>query len=79
VITKDALLILFKESLDTEERAIPLYTRHLNSTIFLSDFNAPLRGKIKDVLVKLKSESEGHAMLLNSLIDKIKKSQKDVY
>jgi hypothetical protein len=79
VIAKDELLIFLKESLYREERAIPLYTRHLNSTMFLSDFSARLRGKIEDVLIKLKSESEGHAILLNSLIDKIKKSQKDVY
>jgi hypothetical protein len=79
VITRDDLLIFLKESLDTEERAIPLYARHLNSTLFFSGFDIGLQKKIEDMLLKLKRESEGHALLLKPMIDKIERSRRDVY
>jgi len=38
-MTKEKLLNLLDESLKAEEIALPLYTRHLSSTLFLSDFD----------------------------------------
>jgi rubrerythrin len=79
MIKKDDLLASLKESLNTEERAIPIYTRHLNSTLFFSGFSKELQKKIKDTLLTLKSESQRHEQVFKALIEKVEKSQKDVY
>jgi rubrerythrin len=79
MIKKEDLLASLKESLNTEERAIPIYTRHLNSTLFLSGFSKDLQEKIKNTLLTLKSESQRHEQIFKALIERLERSQKDVY
>jgi thiamine phosphate synthase YjbQ (UPF0047 family) len=78
-MTKEKLLNLLNESVKVEESALPLYTRHLSSTLFLSDFDADEQRHILRILQTLESESKGHRRTLLSLIDKIKEDDKDVY
>jgi molybdopterin synthase catalytic subunit len=79
MIKKIDLLKSLKESLNTEERAMPVYARHLGSTIFFSGFSKDMQEKIKDTLLTLKAESERHEQIFKALIEKVEKSQKDVY
>lgn len=78
-MTKEKLLNLLGESLKAEESAMPLYTKHLGSTLFLSDFGADEQQRIKGILERLEDESKGHRRALQSLIGRIEKGVKDVY
>jgi rubrerythrin len=79
VISKKDLIDSLKQSLYAEEKAIPIYTRHLDSTLFLSGFSKGLQKKIKNTLLILKSESERHEQIFKALLEKVEKSQNDVY
>lgn len=78
-MNKEKLLNLLEESAKTEESALPLYTRHLSSTLFLSDFDADRQQRILRILQTLENESKGHLKTLLSLMEKIKEGDKDVY
>ncbi|MDD5064103.1 MAG: hypothetical protein PHQ35_05005 [Phycisphaerae bacterium] len=78
-MTKEKLLNLLGESLKAEESALPLYTKHLSSTLFLSNFDADEQQHVKRILQTLENESKGHYHTLRCLIDKIKEEKKDVY
>ncbi|MBN1787662.1 MAG: hypothetical protein JW806_04640 [Sedimentisphaerales bacterium] len=78
-MTKEKLINLLEEAAKTEESALPLYTRHLSSTLFLSDFDTNEQQRISQILQILENESKGHQRTLLSLIDKIKEDNKDVY
>lgn len=78
-MTKDELIGLFQKCLNEEERAIPLYTKHLENTFFLSDFKPEVRTRVKELLLLLKRESEFHARTYAGLIETVKESDKNVY
>ena len=79
MINKNDLIASLKQNLYTEEQAIPIYSKHLNSTVFFSGFNKGLQEKIKNTLLILKKESQHHEQIFKALIDKLEKSPKDVY
>jgi hypothetical protein len=78
-MTKEELLVMLQRGLDEEERAIPLYTKHLSTTLFLSGFKPESQVQIKELLMLLKKESEFHAKVYDGLLMSIKESQQDVY
>ena len=77
--TKKELIDFLEEALKTEEKAVPLYARHIGSTLFLSPFNETQRTRIQTILETLKEESQEHAKMYGQLIDKIKSEARDVY
>jgi len=79
MLKKDELLFLLRECLDIEEKAMPVYARHLNNVLFLSDFSEEDRQKVRDILELLNKESEGHRKKFEDLISKVKGSTQDVY
>lgn len=78
-MTKERLLNLLGESLKAEEIALPLYTRHISSTLFLSGFEAAKQDRIIQILGILHDESNEHYRTLQWLIDKVRNEDKDVY
>ena len=76
---KQELLDALNECFRTEESAIPLYTKHINSTLFLSDFSGQDKKEIIDVLKILLDESSMHAKVFKGLMAKVKESDQDVY
>jgi hypothetical protein len=78
-MTKEELLALLKRGLDEEEKAIPLYTKHLGTTLFLSEFKPEAQVKIKELLLLLKKESESHAEVYKGLLKSVDGAQQDVY
>jgi len=78
-MTKEELLVMLKRGLDEEERAIPLYTKHLGTTLFLSEFKPEAQAKIKELLLLLRKESEIHAKVYEGLLKSVKEAQQDVY
>lgn len=79
MIKKEELLLLLKQSLETEEKAIPLYTYHLKNVLFLSNLSKDDQAKVRNMLEILDRESRGHKQLFSDLMEKIKRSEKDVY
>ncbi len=78
-MTKDELFEMLHRGLNEEERAIPLYTKHLESTFFLSDFKPEVRTRIEELLLLLRKESEFHAKIYAGLIKTVEESHQDVY
>lgn len=78
-MTKNELLEALQEALKTEESAMPLYTKHIDSTLFLSGFDLAEQEQIGRILHTLNVESTHHGMALQLLINKIKSEDKDVY
>lgn len=78
-MTKEELLAMLQRGLDEEEKAIPLYTKHLGTTLFLSSFKPESQVKIKELLMLLKRESESHAKIYDGLLAAVEGAQQDVY
>ena len=79
MITKEKLVSLLEEERNTEESAIPLYSRHISSTLFLSGFSDESCSRIKEILNELASESKVHSDIIGQLIEHVKSGVKDVY
>lgn len=79
MIKKEELLKVLKQCLDGEEKGMPIYTKHLDNTLFLSDFKKEDQDKLKEILRTLKKESEGHEHTYKKLIQAVKESSRDVY
>lgn len=79
MITKEKLVNELNEALKTEESAIPLYTKHVSSTLFLADMEKEKISRIKEILDVLNSDSSKHARMFKSLINRIEGEPKDVY
>ncbi|MDD5464779.1 MAG: hypothetical protein PHP73_00285 [Candidatus Omnitrophica bacterium] len=79
MIKKEELLKFLKEAEVLEEKSIPVYTKHLDSTLFLSGFSKEEQEELKKVLLILKKGSEEHREIYEDLINKIRESAKDVY
>jgi rubrerythrin len=79
MINRDNLIASLKKSLDAEERAVPIYSKHLNSTLFFSGLDKDFQERIKGLLSILAKESIRHEQVLRTLIKKIERSSKDVY
>ncbi len=79
MIKKEELLKSLKEAEVLEEKSIPVYTKHLDSTLFLSGFSKEEQEELKKVLLILKKGSEEHREIYEDLINKIRESAKDVY
>lgn len=76
---KDELLAVLKSLADVEEHAVLIYTKHLESTFFLSNFQPAIQKDIKEMLLTLALESEVHGRIFDSMMQKIKESAQDVY
>lgn len=70
---------MLQRGLDEEERAIPLYAKHLDTTLFLSGFKPEVQTRVKELLLLLKKESEFHARVYHQLLKGVKGSHRDVY
>ncbi|MDD5227115.1 MAG: hypothetical protein PHV97_08050 [Candidatus Omnitrophica bacterium] len=78
-MTKNELIARLKKLRDEEELAIPIYTKHLESTFFLSHIKPDARKEIEGMLLTLAMESEVHARMFEGMIKKVQESERDVY
>ena len=77
---KEDLLNELGKALLYEEKAIPLYSKHINNTLFLSKFSKKDKDKVRKVLDMLSRDSDKHMQIFQELIDKVKNEEgKDVY
>ncbi|MBN2106571.1 MAG: hypothetical protein JW832_04035 [Deltaproteobacteria bacterium] len=77
--TRQELLALLQNMLRNEEEAIPIYARHLNNALFLSEFSAADQQDIKSKLQILIVESQQHQRNFENMIRSIEGGQCDVY
>jgi hypothetical protein len=78
-MTKQELLSFLQEATKTEESAIPLYVKHIDSTLFLSGFGEDAQEQIRQILNQLHRGSTRHSKIYRRLIDTVEKEDKDVY
>ena len=78
-MTKDELIARLRQLHNEEELAIPIYTKHLESTFFLSRITPKDQKEIKEILLTLAMESEVHARMFEAAIKKVQESERDVY
>lgn len=78
-MTKDELIDRLKKLCDEEEHAVPLYSKHLDSTLFLSGFKPEVKKEIEEMLLTLSLESEVHARMFEGMTKRVKESGRDVY
>lgn len=79
MIHKEDLLKKLKEALVTEEQSIPIYAKHLDSAVFWAGWDEATTKKVKDAFRNLADESERHKILIENLIEKIKKDKRDAF
>jgi rubrerythrin len=78
-MTKNELIVRLRKLHNEEELAIPIYTKHLESTFFLSHIKLEARKEIEGMLLTLAMESEVHARMFEAMIKKVQESERDVY
>ena len=77
--TKQEILTILHNMLRNEEEAIPIYARHINNELFLSEFSAADRQDIKSKLQILIVESQQHQRKFEDMIRSIEGDARDVY
>ena len=65
---KENLIKLLKQALLAEEKAIPIYNRHLESAVFWAGLPEDSVAKIKSVLELLAKESASHKMIVDKIL-----------
>ena len=78
-MNKDELIIKLEEGIKIEEELIPLYAKHVTSTLFVSEFSEEKRKEIKTALGILRNGSGVHRKIYLNLLEKIRSEDKDVY
>jgi rubrerythrin len=78
-MTKNELIVRLRKLHNEEELAIPIYTKHLESTFFLSHIKPEARKEIDGMLLTLAMESEVHARMFEAMIKKVQELERDVY
>jgi rubrerythrin len=71
---KQKLLKAMEYALNTEERAIPLYSRHIVNTLFLSGLRPEDQERVREVLDRLRKDSTKHKNMYEFMIKKVKES-----
>jgi rubrerythrin len=79
MISKKEALEIFKNAKFAEEKAIPIYTKHLSSALFWTGMGREKIQKIKEALDTLAKESKVHIELTEFLINFIKNEEKDAF
>ena len=76
---KEALLEKLEEAIKIEEAAIVVYSRHVDSTLFLSGFSPDSRQSVARILAELLEDSQRHRKTFEKLIARVGKDEKNVY
>jgi len=77
--SKQEIIKMVDECVKVEESVIPLYSKHIENTVFLSGFDKGSASEVRRILDRVKTDSEKHKVIFDGLLTKIKESSKDVY
>lgn len=76
---KEDLIKKIDEAISTEEKAIPIYVKHLESLTDLSELEPEQKKKLKEMLEKMRNETREHKNFLENLKEEILESDEDEY
>ena len=79
MITKERLLQNIEEGIRTEESAIPIYMKHISTSLDWFGFRDEDRYHIEENLKKMAEESSAHKNILENIRDSIIKEGRDVF
>jgi hypothetical protein len=79
MLKKEELISSLQKGLKTEEGAMPLYTKFVDSTLFLSGFSEESISRIREILSVLDTESCQHTAKFEQLISQVENGDKDAY
>ena len=71
--------MILKNARYAEEKAIPIYTKHLRSAIFWTGMDEETVEKMRENLRILAEESEKHKKMVKYLIDVVEEEEKDAF
>jgi rubrerythrin len=69
---KDAIIEILNKALTGEEKAVPIYNKHLSSSLFWTGIEKEKSERIKKILKKLANDSSRHKTTVEGLISKLK-------
>ena len=69
----DKILKMLKEARNTEQGAIPIYMKHLESAIFWTGIPQSNVSKAKKILRRLAAESAAHKVVVEKLITRFER------
>jgi len=67
---KQEIMEMMEECVRIEEAVIPLYSKHIESTLFLSGFDKGAASEVRQILDRLKMDSEKHKVIFEGLLTK---------
>ena len=78
-VRKNKLLAMIDDALMKEEKAMPLYSRHLKTALFWSGLSTAVREQLRIQLGILETESNRHAKVLAEMKKKIEEDERNVF
>lgn len=66
------IIEILKKALMAEEKAIPIYNKHLSSSLFWTGIERGKSKRIKEILELLASDSMRHKAAVEALIERLK-------
>ena len=78
-IEKKKFLKMLEEAVALEDRAMPIYSRHLKTALFWSGLDASAREQLRIQLGILEQESDRHTKVLRAVKKEIEGDERDVF
>lgn len=79
MIAKEKLIEYLKESIDSEEKSIPIYMQHLDSAVFWLGLGNKIAEDIKNSFTDLANQSKRHKVILQGLMKNIIEDKRDAF
>lgn len=78
-VEKGKLLKMLEDASHLEDRAMPIYSRHLKTALFWSGLDATTREHLRIGLGIIEKESHRHSKVLKEMMDRIREDKRDVF
>ncbi len=72
-MNKSELIQILKKACEAEEKAVPIYARHLEAAIFWTGISEARADEAKEILRCLARESAAHKVIVERLIKGLEK------
>jgi rubrerythrin len=79
MIKKEELLKILKGALNSEEKGIVIYKKHLESALFWTGIPKEKGQRVKELLEQLAEDTIGHRKTVQELIKKVEGENKNAF
>lgn len=79
MVSKEILLEMLRRALDAEEKAVPIYTKHLHSAVSWVPLGKEKTSEVRAVFTRLGNDSAGHKKIVEDLIKQIEGDPRDAF